>query len=105
MSLRKYLKDLKIDQIEDDEEFCDKEYEVVMKYCTERRFLISDDDLMCISSRDLLDSYKAWYAEYIIKDLWMKFGDIPINPDTKCIDEEWNGFAVGTHGGKNFNMD
>ena len=96
MSLREYLKELKIDQIEDDEKFCDKEYEVVMKYCTERRFLISDDDLMCISSRGLNDSYEYRRAEYI-KDLWVEFGDVPMNPNTECIEEEWNGFVAGTH--------
>jgi hypothetical protein len=30
MSLREYLKELKIDQIEDDTEFCDKEYNAIM---------------------------------------------------------------------------
>ena len=44
MSLREYLKELKIDQIEDDAEFCDKEYDVIMNYCKERKFLITDDD-------------------------------------------------------------
>jgi hypothetical protein len=40
MSLREYLKELKIDQIEDDTEFCDKEYNAIMYYCAERIFLI-----------------------------------------------------------------
>lgn len=53
MSLRKYLKELKIDQIEDDEEFCDKEYNAIMGYCTERKFLIIDDDLVCIVNRGM----------------------------------------------------
>lgn len=53
MSLRKYLKELKIDQIEDDEEFCDKEYNAIMDYCTERKFLIIDDDLVCIVNRGM----------------------------------------------------
>lgn len=48
MSLREYLKELKIDQIEDDTEFCDKEYNAIMDYCTERKFLITDADLACI---------------------------------------------------------
>ena len=30
MALREYLKELKIDQIEDDAEFCDKEYNVIL---------------------------------------------------------------------------
>lgn len=31
------------------------------------------------------------------KMLWSKFGDVPMNPETECIEEEWNGFPVGTH--------
>ena len=29
--------------------------------------------------------------------LWCEFGDIPMNPETECIESEWNGFPVGTH--------
>lgn len=96
MSLREYLKELKIDQIEDDTEFCDKEYNAIMYYCAERKFLITYDDLSCIVNRGLNDSYEYRRAEYI-KNLWLEFGDVPMNPETECIDEEWNGFATGTH--------
>ena len=96
MSLREYLKELKIDQIEDDTEFCDKEYNAIMDYCTERKFLITDDDLVCIVNRGLNDSFEYRRAGYI-KNLWLEFGDVPINPETECIEEEWNGFAAGWH--------
>lgn len=96
MTLREYLKELKIDQIEDDVEFCDKEYNAIMDYCTERKFLITDDDLACIVNRGLNDSFEYRRAEYI-KNLWLDFGNVSMNPETKCIEEEWNGFAVGWH--------
>lgn len=96
MSLREYLKELKIDQIEDDTEFCDKEYNAIMDYCTERKFLITDDDLACIVDRGMNDSYEYRRAQYI-KDLWLDFGNVPMNPNTECIEEEWNGFAAGWH--------
>lgn len=96
MSLREYLKEQKIDQIEDDAEFCDKEYDVIMDYCKERKFLISDEDLTCIVNRCLNDSYEYRRAQYI-EDLWLDFGNVPMNPNTECIEEEWNGFAAGTH--------
>lgn len=96
MSLREYLKELKIDQIEDDTEFCDKEYNAIMDYCTERKFLITDADLACIVNRGLNDSFEYRRAEYI-ENLWLEFGDVPMNPETECIEEEWNGFAAGTH--------
>lgn len=31
------------------------------------------------------------------KPLWKEFGDIPMNPETECIEAEWNGFPAGTH--------
>ena len=96
MSLREHLKEQQVDQIEDDEEFCKKEYETVMEYCMEKKFLITEDDLFCIVNRGLNDSYEFQRSEYI-KNLWMDFGDVPMNPDTECIEEEWNGFEVGTH--------
>lgn len=31
------------------------------------------------------------------KRLWKDFGNVPMNPETECIEEEWNGFPTGTH--------
>lgn len=31
-----------------------------------------------------------------IKELWVEFGEIPMNPETECIEEEWHGFPAGT---------
>lgn len=58
MSLKEYLKESKCDRIEDDEEFCKKEYEVAIEYCREKKFLVTDDDLFCIVNRGLNDSYE-----------------------------------------------
>lgn len=30
------------------------------------------------------------------KELWVQFGEIPMNPETECIEEEWHGFPAGT---------
>lgn len=30
------------------------------------------------------------------KELWVQFGEIPTNPETECIEEEWHGFSAGT---------
>lgn len=32
-----------------------------------------------------------------IRKLWYEFGNIPMNPETEEIEEEWNGFPMGTH--------
>lgn len=31
-----------------------------------------------------------------IKQLWLEFGDVPMNPETECIETEWHGFPAGT---------
>jgi len=27
----------------------------------------------------------------------LEFGDVPMDPDTECIEEKWNEFPAGTH--------
>lgn len=31
------------------------------------------------------------------KNLWMEFGDVPMNPETEEIEEKWQDFPAGTH--------
>lgn len=49
MKLSEYLSDLKIDQIEDDEEFCRTEYEAIRDYCGSHTLI--EDDIQEIESR------------------------------------------------------
>lgn len=42
-------------------------------------------------------SVSVYYLDSSIKKLWEEFGDIPMNPDTECIEIDWHGFPVGTH--------
>lgn len=30
------------------------------------------------------------------KAKWLEFGDVPMDPETECIESEWNGFPAGT---------
>lgn len=32
----------------------------------------------------------------LAKELWQRFGDVPMDPDTEEIEKEWNGFPAGT---------
>jgi hypothetical protein len=32
-----------------------------------------------------------------IEALWNEFGDIPMNPETEEIEQDWNGFTAGTN--------
>ena len=31
------------------------------------------------------------------KELWIEFGDIPMDPETECIEVDWHGFPAGTN--------
>lgn len=31
-----------------------------------------------------------------VRALWEDFGDVPMNPETECLDEQWHQFAAGT---------
>ena len=31
------------------------------------------------------------------KELWIEFGDVPMNPETECIEVDWHGFPAGTN--------
>lgn len=30
------------------------------------------------------------------KELWKTLEDVPVNPSTECLEEEWHGFPIGT---------
>ena len=48
--------------------------------------------------RDGLDEIKPLVErDKELEKLWSKFGDVPMNPETECMDEEFLGFPVGTH--------
>lgn len=36
-------------------------------------------------------------AKISIEELWEEFGDVPMNPETECIEEAWRDFPIGTH--------
>lgn len=98
MSLRKYLEDNKIDQIEDDQEFMEAEYDAIQTYCEICGYSITDADLKTIKSRGrgLEESFTNWKQIYV-KDLWEDFGKVPMNPETDEIEEPWRHFLPGTH--------
>lgn len=95
MSLRKYLENNKIDQIEDDQEFMEAEYEAVKTYCEICGYSITEADLNTIKSIGLEESYVEWKRIYVC-DLWEDFGEVPMNSDTEEIEEQWRHFLPGT---------
>ena len=49
LTLKNYLLDLNVDQIEDDEEFCREEYEAIRDYCSNH--ILTEDDAQEIELR------------------------------------------------------
>lgn len=49
MTLKEYLKSREIDQIADDEEFCEEEYDAIKEYCCD--YTLTEDDAREIESR------------------------------------------------------
>lgn len=37
------------------------------------------------------------YLPGSIRRLWEEFGEIPMDPETECIEQSWHGFPSGTH--------
>lgn len=33
----------------------------------------------------------------LVRELWKDFGDVPMNPETECIEDIWGRFFIGTH--------
>lgn len=33
----------------------------------------------------------------MVKNLWTEFGDVPMDPETECLDAKWRYFPAGTH--------
>lgn len=96
MSLREYLEDNKIDQIEDDQKFEEAEYTTIQTYCEDCGYILGSDDISVIKGRRLEDSFEFWKETYV-KDLWEEFGEVPMNPDTEEIEQPWKHFLLGTH--------
>lgn len=47
--------------------------------------------------RDKMDYFDFDISLSKIKDTWKEFGDVPMNPETECIETEWYYFPAGTH--------
>ena len=47
-----------------------------------------------LDNTELIEAYKK---DLSVRNLWLEFGDVPMDPETECIEEEWNDFPAGTH--------
>lgn len=58
---------------------------------------IRELEVMAIKATGALATEMKTEHYQVIKSLWQEFGDIPMNPETECIECDWNGFSAGTH--------
>ena len=56
-----------IDKIEDDQEFMERENDVIKEYCIEHNFNLSEDDINEIRNRGLSDGFEFWQNEFSSK--------------------------------------
>lgn len=95
MSLVRYLKRNRIDDMENDQEFMEAEYHAVWEYCEACGYLLTDADLETIKSLGLEESFTSWKETYV-ENLWQEFGAVPMNPETEETEEPWKHFPPGT---------
>ncbi len=95
MSLRNYLEENKINELEDNQEFEEAEYTAIQTYCENCGYIIGSDDISIIKGRGLEDSFEFWKKTYV-KDLWEEFEEVPMNAHTEEIEQPWKHFLTGT---------
>lgn len=62
---------------------------------------ISDIQCLLKAETGLKPAEKASLIEELfhlerILSLWSEFGDVPMDPETECLEEDWHGFPKGT---------
>ena len=50
-----------------------------------------------LGKNPLMKKRKDELRTMLAEELWGEFGDVPMNPETECIDSDWRGFPTGTH--------
>lgn len=59
------------------------------------RDAISGDDYAAI--RDALEEIETlWDRDKVLEEMWHQFGDVPMDPETECMEEPFLGFPAGT---------
>ena len=75
MSLAGYLKALKIDDIEDDQEFMDAEYNAIHAFCKICGYSLRDADLETVKYRGMEECFISWQELYA-EDLQQESGRV-----------------------------
>ena len=54
-------------------------------------------DILVPTFKDFRPGFTIVYDMRAIKNLWSDFGNVPVDPETEKIEQEWHGFKPGTH--------
>ena len=60
-------------------------------------YLMDDEDDEGLNFTGALLTVKEFIRDEKIRDLWVEFGDIPMNPETEEMEETFLDFPAGTH--------
>ena len=52
-------------------------------------------ELVALLKDDAESDFETIIENEKIEQLWEQFGDVPMNPETECIESDWNGFTIG----------
>lgn len=83
-------------------DFCDDElnYHINESGCAEDyeyEIMAQIELLELLGYKDTAEEYRHDYRVYQAKHLWESLEDVPMNPETECIEEKWQEFPAGTH--------
>lgn len=67
---------------------------VDQRYCEETPIEDRDYHVICGALEEI---EPLCDRDKILEDLWAQFGDVPMNPETECIEEPFLGFPAGTN--------
>lgn len=60
-------------------------------------YLIKDKDILGVSLEHTIKNLNIEILKIkTAKDLWKEIEDVPMNPETECIETDWNNFKAGT---------
>lgn len=50
-----------------------------------------------VTENDITSKGTPYVFPNLVKELWEDFGDVPMDPETECIEDFWGRFFPGTH--------
>ena len=68
--------------------------ELIIDFAENFESIYTDDDWWRLDYSEEIDKFTD---RCLARELWSRFGDIPMDPETEEIERDWNAFKKGTH--------